>query len=648
MNLLAKLRAMGASATGAPPQWAAFRAGPGESADLDRVVALRRRVLQATPELAAEYTARLKRPAGIMSLRPIQAAALAEGEILGGLLGAIGPGWGKTLISLLLFTVWGSKNGVLLLPSKLASKLLNYEYPELAKHWRIPNIAQHNIQYTDTKVVIHVVSYSDLSSAKRQDCLEKIQPDAIVCDEGHALRHSSAARTKRFLRYLRGRHAARSSLSGADSNARPEAEPRGTVGQDAGRGVGILRAGQSAPHPTSAVAASQGRDLHPVLSAISGGQRVYRRLPLAVLSGTITAGSIRDYAHLARYTLGDGSPLPLDWNTLQEWSYTLDASEFPAPDGTLRRLCTGDEPVRAGFGRRLVETPGVIATTNSSGDAALTFNRVPLTAPKIVLDALVKLRSDWRRPDGMPLREAIEVYAASRQLACGFYYRTTYPRGEPLAVRQEWIAARKEYFSEVRERLSLSLRGQDSFLLLWRAAASGAWRSETWARWARVRKSVKPSSETVWLDRFLVDAAIEWARKPGIVWVESEAVKAAVAIAEGAGIPVYASSSQLPELMAEDGKRAVVCSLYAFGEGCNLQGAFHRNLITTSPASNSTLEQVIARTHRPYQPADEVTVDFFLHTPELVAALKTAREKARYVEESTLGQQKLCLGTWLF
>lgn len=577
MDLLAKLRAMSANGTATAKSWGAFEDGPGPSADLDRICALPRRPLEASEEKAREWTERLRRPGGSMALRPIQAAALEEAVIAGGLLGLIGVGFGKTLLSLLLPTVWESQNAVLLMPPKLKVKLFDLEYPELSKHWKLPNLVGHPLQYTDTKAVLHVVAYSELSSAKRADVLERLQPDAVVCDEGHSLRHSSAARTKRFRRYFRG-----------------------------------------------------------------------RRVRCAVLSGSLTSGSVNDFAHLSAIALGSNSPLPHDWNELQSWSYALDASDFPSPGGELRRLCAPGEDTRSGFRRRLVETPGVVATTTNDPGMSLVFDRRELNTPPIVLEALERLRNGWVRPDGVPLKEAIEVYAASRQLACGFYYRTIFPRNEPAALRREWLDTRRAYFSEVRERLNYSIKGQDSYLLLWNAAEAGKWRSEHFAAWKAIKDAVEPDTETVWLDKFLVNAAIAWAlEKPGIVWVESEAVRAAEEIGREAGIPVYAGGdADTKALHAENGKRSVVCAIKAFKEGENLQ-MFSRNLITTPPASGALLEQVIGRTHRPGQTADEVTVDFFLHTPELVKALKDAREKAAAISDLTMNAQKLVVGNWL-
>lgn len=593
--LATKLRAM--AANGATPRFSVLGTGPGPSADLTRILALPRRVLEPTEALADKWTERLKRPGGTMRLKPIQAAALDEAFRYGGILGLLGVGSGKTIISLLCFTVWGSRNGALLIPPNLKTKLFDLEYPELAKHWRIPNLVGHRLQYPDTKEQFHAVTYSQLSSAKHADILASLGVDDLSLDEVHAVRHSSAARSKRFKRFAR--------------TQRPQPAPVVSFGDDRGRSSDLFR----------------------------------RRI--AGLSGSITSGSVIDYDHLSALILGDGSPLPLDWNTQREWSYSLDAGDTPAPAGALEALGPGS--VREAFRKRLVETPGVVATTTNDPGMSLIYSRIPLKAPKVVLDALQKVRDTWLRPDGFPLREAIEVYALQRQLACGFYYRRIYPNGEPKALIEEWVAAKKDYDSDVRDRLKLSIQGQDSPLLCWNAAKAGKWKCETWARWAAVRAAVKPDKETVWLDRFLVDAAVEWATaKPGIVWVEAEATRAAFDIAEAAGIPVYAGGAEdEAALIREDGSRSIVASIRAFNAGVNLQ-AFGRSLITTCPASNALLEQVIGRTHRPGQLRDEVTVDFYLHVPELVDSLQKAIVKAKYVEESTANSQKLRIGTFTF
>jgi hypothetical protein len=57
-------------------------------------------------------------------------------------------------------------------------------------------------------------------------------------------------------------------------------------------------------------------------------------------------------------------------------------------------------------------------------------------------------------------------------------------------------------------------------------------------------------------------------------------------------------------------------------------------------------EQLIGRTHRQGQLADEVEVYVFAHGA-FADALETARERAKYIENTTGNTQKLLLASWL-
>ena len=92
--------------------------------ELRRIEALPRREWSAeeAAELATELTAALKTPKGTMSLRPVQATALAEVGMRGGLFGIIRVGAGKTLISMLSANVAEAERPALLIPAKLVAK----------------------------------------------------------------------------------------------------------------------------------------------------------------------------------------------------------------------------------------------------------------------------------------------------------------------------------------------------------------------------------------------------------------------------------------------------------------------------------------------------------------------------------------------
>lgn len=137
-----------------------------------------------------------------MDLRPIQALALDEASTVGGLLAPIGVGEGKTLISLLLPMELNVRTAVLIIPAQLRKQLLEVDYVRYGKHFVLPNLA-NGLFDPAVKTTLHVISYNELSSPKKFDLLNKLQPELIICDEAQALKSNKAARTKRFMRYFK-------------------------------------------------------------------------------------------------------------------------------------------------------------------------------------------------------------------------------------------------------------------------------------------------------------------------------------------------------------------------------------------------------------------------------------------------------------
>ena len=139
-------------------------------------------------DAASLLTARLKTPEGTQRLHDLQAMVLCEMYDHRGLLGPIGVGHGKTLISLLLPVVMGSRRPLLLIPANMREDLLLRMIPDARKHWKI---AQG----------LTVMTYEELSRHDRT--LEHLDPDLIILDEAHSVRDSHAARTKKFYQHLR-------------------------------------------------------------------------------------------------------------------------------------------------------------------------------------------------------------------------------------------------------------------------------------------------------------------------------------------------------------------------------------------------------------------------------------------------------------
>lgn len=558
------------------------------SADLERILAIPRRT-SPPPGLAASLTARLKTPAGTMALRDLQAWALHELEVAGGLLALITVGGGKSLVAMLAPVVVGAVRTVIMVPPALKQQLVERQYPEYCKHWRLPRL--HDSRYAfpnPAPGVVYVVSYSELSSVRGAGRLEEIRPDLLVCDEAHFLKHASAARTKRFLRY-----------------ARPRARTDG---------------------PTQANAVGKCR--------------------FAFLSGTLISKSIRDAAHLARLALGPNSPFPADWSTLEEWAGALDPVDFPAEPGALTRMCRAGESVREGFRRRLTETPGVVASTQTGADMSLIIRDRPLKAPAVVTDALRKMADTWCTPAGEEISDALTMWRVVQEVSCGLFYRRTWPRNEPLGVRKEWLEARNAYFSEMRRYLTYSSGpGMDSPKLLTLAAARGRWASEHYPRWSAIHREARPSTEAVWVDTFLAEDAAEWGRTHrGIIWSSIKALGHKVA--ELGGFRYFGGKAETPGLTVDDAQGTIVASVDSWGTGTDgFQTKYATQLVLVPFSSGKEWTQVLGRLHREGQPADEVECWTYRHTVAMRGAMGQALDDSRFIEDLTGDPQKLTSAT---
>jgi hypothetical protein len=540
----------------------------GRSPDFDRVNALPRRDLDLLDvrDIVVRYTARYRTPNGAMMLRPIQALALHDAAQCGGLLAPIGVGQGKTLITLLLGTVFGAQNPVIIVPASMV-KDLGLAARELAKHWSIgPWLS---------------VSYSELSSTKSGGVLTALQPDLVIADEAHLLAHPDSARTKRFLRYF-------------------EAHPR---------------------------------------------------TRLCALSGTLNKRSIRDYAHLSALALRQGSPLPLSYYTAAEWAEALDVEtslsfgrERRAP-GVLLGWCEGGETAREGVRRRILETPGVVATTDSALDTCL---EVRPWRPSELNDAAkraaqVAATGQWLDEELDP----VECASKQKQLAQGFYYERAWPGDQPDT---EWLAAKNGWARAVTAFLAHSAQpGLDSPALVRAACERGDARvaeyMAAWARWAPLRARPEPATRPVWLDaQALCNAVQGWVRGPqSIVWYAHRAVGETLARELGEGLVYVPPGAAIGE---DHHGRALLLSIASHGVGKNLQ-PWCENLVLCPPSAGHVWEQLIGRTHRPGQLADSVTFDVLCTAPAHRTAIEQARRDAQYVVETTGQAQKLALATWV-
>jgi hypothetical protein len=538
----------------------------GASMEFRRIEALPRRTLDLTT--VQDVTEMFRRPGGTMTLRPIQSAALLEAAMMNGGFFPLSCGAGKTLLTLLLPTALDSQNTVLLVPPQLKRQLAREIETLYSKHFEIPG-------------VITVVAYSEISQAKHADILDKIKPDLIIADEVHAIRSRAAARTKRFLRFMK--------------------DYPGT------RFVG--------------------------------------------LSGTVTSRSLDDYAHLIELALRKSSPLPRGYREVQDWAGALDVKpEYEVGPGALLRFCAPGENVRQGFRRRLVESQGVVASSENEVGASLIITKRTIKLPVSVQRVYDEVKKSWSI-EGEEFSDILTQIRVLRQIACGFYYRWKWPNGEKDF---EWLEARANWNMAVREKLKQSRAGLDSPLLLANAATrslTGKGEGPTWpagaavwSAWKDVKHRPEPPVESVWLDDFLLDDLQRQAKSATqgdtktIIWYEHRAVGERLAALTG--WPLYGEGTDA----SPSRESIIIASIATQGTGKNLQH-FNNNIFASLPPNGSTFEQTISRTHRPGQLADDVTALWYAHTLETASSMDKIKADALYQLDSLGAPQKVLTAT---
>lgn len=383
-------------------------------------------------------------------------------------------------------------------------------------------------------------------------------------------------------------------------------------------------------------------------AAAESGARV-RFVPL---SGTQTKRSVKDYAHLARWALGQLSPLPLSWPALQEWAAYLDEETLdgarPQP-GALVRLVPPDrqheiltDPVtviRQSFGARCAATPGWVSVSGQGCEASLEVALVRHEiADPALRDAVSRLRAEWVLPDGRPICDALEYASSMREISCGFFYRWV---EEPPA---EWAAARKAW----RQFVGSATEGRgavkyDTELQVANACARGALDSAgAYEAWRAVRDTFKLVTEPVWVSdevlRALVDH-VQAQKQPAIVW--SGHVAVLERLARLVPWPVFGAGggANLEEHVNKSDQHAVA-SINACVDGFNLQKRA-LSVVLGWPPSGKTAEQLVGRTHRDPTEHDTVRAEAFCATIEAAEDLEKAWRAAKYIQDSTRTPQKL-------
>lgn len=583
-------------------------------------------------------------PKCITVLNPPQAWGLREVKNLGGAVGLLGVGSGKTILSILTpLAVPNCKVAVLL--AKPDQRIHYWKaYQRLREHFRVPSFVFDKLDDGYGAVVrgapvLHFVPYSLLQNPKSTTLLATMNPDLIICDEAHSVSSKKSTRTNRLINYL---------------------EDRDHVRFCAWSGTLVKKSIKDQAHLMS--------------FALGLGS------PMPIDDDDVEAWS----------AVFDPSPVPdTETVTAQKLYGAFDHG------GRQRKWYERggvNDGVRQGYRQHVLETPGVLSTRESSVGCSLPLYQRTVKLPESVRKALSDVRTLMKRPDGEELVEATEIAACARNVASGFYYFWAFP-GTPctcapnvFAEEQrcshcqfiaEWYRRRTAWNKELRRRLEKFEPHLDSPLLCTNAARRAhegcscgwqpeklvkgdvhrhtrkngdlceypVWATETWEFWEEIKDQVVHVPRVAWIDDFFARDAAEWAREHrGIVWCQSSAFGRKVA--ELAGIKYHGGGPNAEaEILAEKGDRSIVASLKAHGTGRDgLQHKFWEQYFPEPMASGDAWQQTLGRLARPGQEKDSVESWVARHSDEVRDAFSNALRDAEFIESVT-GNKQLLLAT---
>lgn len=367
-----------------------------------------------------------------------------------------------------------------------------------------------------------------------------------------------------------------------------------------------------------------------------------------ILTGTITKRSLRDFAHLLLWTLKLRTPLPRQWNELEAWALALDerpnAIVPPLHPGAILKLATDEDTgditqrARKAVRRRINDTPGVVTASGGGCDVSLRVEGQIVETTKQTTENFERLRGRWETPDGWPLSDGFAIWRHARELALGFYYRWD-PRPP-----DEWIEARKAWSVFCRKILKNNHRNLDSAEQVALACVNHPewYGDQEYKAWVAIRDSFKPRTVAVPFDDSVLRYCGGWAADGGLIWCEH--IDFAERLSALTGLPYFAGEgldAQGNSIVTFDGSTAIL-SVEANREGHNLQ-RFSRNLVASPLQQGDRWQQLLARTHRDGQDADEVICDVIVSCAEHVEAMQIILGDAQYQEDITGDDQKLLL-----
>jgi hypothetical protein len=379
-----------------------------------------------------------------------------------------------------------------------------------------------------------------------------------------------------------------------------------------------------------------------------------RHVSFVIVSGTLIDKRLNDFAHLSRWALKEGSPVPRKYNTIAHWGGAVD-HDASIPPGVLGAWCDANESVREAYQRRVVSTPGVVATDQGLVGVALNGFAWRTPIPPVLVEALDTLRKTWTLPDGYTVTDPLEYYRKARQLTLGVYYRW---REQPP---EAWREARLDWGRVVRHACrylqgptGLPFDSEKDVALaivnghLDKDIVAAEFRlntKQTYEHWRDWRPRFIPNIEHVWVTDDVIKQLIEFASvEPTLVWVEPQSGGVAVGLRMHAlGLPYYGAKQCTPEgkhILDADPTRSMALSIEACGEGLDLQ-PWQRTLVSAPVPNANKWEQFLGRNHRSGQTADEIDVYVAQLAAHHEESWVKALHHAMFLREMTGQQQRL-------
>ena len=373
----------------------------------------------------------------------------------------------------------------------------------------------------------------------------------------------------------------------------------------------------------------------------------YPETKMYALTGTAINKSILDVAHIMGWCLKKFSPLPLASNVAFEWSKATDRDEFiPLPPGALELLMNDEERAmfprslgaQVAVARRIIETPGVIATKGGFYGARLEYRAWDLELPTELIKPITTLHDRWEKPDGSLLASPLQVAQVDATLRLGFYWHDITPAPE------EWLEARRLWSQCCHWIVTKSRSDLDSEKRIRDAVFVGRFDrsipdlsvdsvSDVLEWWLSVKHQHKPKTEPVWLTKEIMEKVAERAKKyNSIIWSRNR-YESVGKVLEQYGIPYFgqlgldSKGNLCDDRTPENGP--ICLSLKANYVGRNLQ-AFNHNILLTLSHNAEENEQLAGRTHRDKQESDLVTIEILNpHQDKWNKLINNARYSAR-------------------